>query len=290
LQGPTDALWRGTNYSGLWASALDIYDTLNTDDAYRIFTSYDPTYTGFYTLPSNTTAPTITSPTCGSSTTNSNVTFQWTNVCTSHPNSHYEYSFNGGAWTNNGTTNSKTVTLNVGQNSFQVRYYDGCKAQYYTSDICYIYYAPDNYCGDINHGGNNWTISSNTTVSGNHTNVGTFTINSGVTVTVNPSCHYFYVSANNIVMNGTIDANGAGETGGNGGVYRGLWDSWYGTGEGILYCNDEDDCYQLKQLGGTGGAAGNGTGGGNAGSNGGDGTGFKQICQNVDDGGGESRW
>ncbi len=142
-------------------------------------------------------------------------------------------------------------------------------------------------CDDVDHGGADWTITSNTTIGGRHYNIGTFTINSGVIVSVDPSCHMFTIEAVNINIAGTINADGAGETGGNGGIYRGLWDSKYGTGQGILNCKDKDDCYQLKQYGGTGGGAGNGTGGGNAGSNGGDGTGFKQKCQNVDDGGGE---
>jgi len=142
-------------------------------------------------------------------------------------------------------------------------------------------------CDSIDHGGQDWVITHDTTIGGRHYNIGTFTINAGVTVNINATCHYMIIEAVNINVIGNINGVGAGDGGGGGGIYRGLWDSKYGTGQGILNCKDKDYCYQLKQLGGTGGAAGNGTGGGNAGSNGGDGTGFKQKCYNWDDAGGQ---
>lgn len=248
LYGPGSAIW-GTpansgNYAYTWNSALNVFDALHTDPSYQIYTSYDNSETGFYTIPSSSTTPSITSPTCGSSTTSSSVTFVWTDPCTIHPESHYEWSLNGGAWTDNGTSNSTNVSLNIGQNTFQVRYYDGCNEQYYTSSTCQYYYTPVNSCNDIDHGGNNWTISSNTTVAGRHYNVGTFTVNSGVTATINSTCHYFYVEAENITMNGTIDGNKKGYSGGSGGA-------------GGISAN-----------GGGGGIGGNGTGGGNNGTSG----------------------
>lgn len=126
------------------------------------------------------------------------------------------------------------------------------------------YYKGLDYCGVVDHGGNDWTISSNISVAGEHINIGTFTINSGVTVTVNPSCHYFYVSANNIVMNGTINADGAGETGGNGG------------NGGAYAFGDDDGCN--GGYGGKGGTMGSGSGGGSVGANGGNGNCRKQKC------------
>jgi hypothetical protein len=126
------------------------------------------------------------------------------------------------------------------------------------------YYKGLDYCGVVDHGGNDLTISSNVSVGGEHINIGTFTINSGVTATVNPSCHYFYVSANNIVINGTIDANGAGGQGGSG-----------GTGGAYAFGNT-DNCN--GGYGGIRGTTGSGSGGGYAGGNGGNGSCRKQKC------------
>ena len=142
-------------------------------------------------------------------------------------------------------------------------------------------------CGTVNHGGANWTITSNTTVGGNHINVGTFTINAGVTVTVDPACKFFYVEAVNINILGTINANGAGGVGGTGGAFGGLWaDDGSTDGRGITSCWRKDDCRALGQGGGLGGAAGSGTGGGLAGSAGGMGYGAKQRCRFIGDYGG----
>ncbi len=292
LYGPGSAIW-GTpansgNYAYSWNAALNIFDALHTDPNYQIYTSYDNSETGFYTIPSSSTTPSITSPTCGSSTTSSSVTFLWTDPCTIHPESHYQWSMNGGAWTNNGTSNSEWESLNMGENTFQVRYYDGCNQQYYTSSLCYIYRIDDNYCGDVNHGGNDWTISSNTTVAGRHYNVGTFTVNSGVTATVDPACHYFTVEAENIYINGIINANGSGASGGSGGGAGYLWSQGGSTdGRGITSCWEKDDCKGLRLYGGYGGSTGNGTGGGNHGNNGSYGQGSKQKCQSWSDDGGK---
>jgi hypothetical protein len=291
LYGPGGAIW-GTpanpgNYAFSWNSALNVFDALHTDPNYQIYTSYDNSETGFYTIPTSNTTPTITSPTCGSSTTSSSVTFWWTDPCTIHPESHYEWRRDGGSWIGNGTSNSEWESLNIGENTFQVRYYDGCNEQYYTSSICYIYRIDPDYCGDVDHGGNDWTISSNTTVAGRHYNVGTFTVNSGVTATVDASCHYFTVEAEDINVLGTIDANGAGESGGSGGAIGGFWaEGGYTDGRGITSCWDKDNCRALGQRGGFGGASGTGTGGGSAGNNGGTGYGSKQICGWFDDDGG----
>nr|HPL05268.1 hypothetical protein [Bacteroidales bacterium] len=289
LYGPSDAIWfDNNNYQNQWQSALTIYDNLHTNDTDSIYTNFDFSETSFYSLPSSSTTPTITSPNpCGGTVTSSGFTFTWSGNCTAHPNSRYESSFNGGAWTNHGTSTSRAVTLSIGSNRIQVRYYDGCNAAYYTTAVCYIYYTPLNYCGDINHGGNDWTISSDTTVAGRHYNVGTFTVNDSRTATVDPNCHYFTVEAENINVLGTINANGAGQTGGNGGAYGGLWaEGGYTDGSGITHCWDKDSCRALGQGGGSGGSAGSGTGGGNAGGAGGIGYGSKQECKIIGDKGG----
>jgi hypothetical protein len=74
-----------------------------------------------------------------------------------------------------------------------------------------------NFCGTVDHGGGDWTINSNTTVAGNHINVGTFTVNWGVTATVDAACRYFNVEAEVINVFGNINANGSGYAGGSGG-------------------------------------------------------------------------
>ena len=128
----------------------------------------------------------------------------------------------------------------------------------------YIEYVPAIPCDDVDHGGSDWTISSDTTIGGHHYNIGTFTINSGVTVTVAPNCHIFTIEAENINIAGTINADGAGETGGNGG------------NGGAYAFGDDDDCN--GGYGGIGGAMGGGSGGGSAGANGGNGSCRKQKC------------
>ncbi len=72
-------------------------------------------------------------------------------------------------------------------------------------------------CGtDVNHGGADWIISTDTYVGGNHTNIGNFVVNAGVTAYL--SCHTFHVEAVNITVNGTIDGNYKGSVGGTGGA------------------------------------------------------------------------
>jgi hypothetical protein len=265
LQGPASAIWFA-NYASTWAAALDIYDNLHTDALNFIYTSFTEAQTSFYSIPNSAVTPTITTPAvCGGTVAAAAYTFTWSGTCTIHPNSRYESNFNGGGWTNHGTVTSRAVTLNVGSNTFQVRYYDGCNATYYTSAVCYVYYTPNNYCGNVNHGGNAWTISSNMTVAGNHTNVGAFTLNAGVTATVDATCHYFNVSATSITVLGTINGNAAGNIGGAGGA-------------GGVEAFNSADVSCNGGYGGSGGTAGQGTGGGGAGTAGGNGTCIEQIC------------
>lgn len=112
--------------------------------------------------------------------------------------------------------------------------------------------------GGGDHGGADWIISSDTEIAGVHTNIGTFTINSGVTATVSSGVP-LEIHANTINIYGTLDADGKGYSGGSGGEGDGSSGSGYGPGGG-----------------GTGnsgyGAAGGGGGGyGGSGGSGGDG-------------------
>ena len=168
------------------------------------------------------------------------------------------------------------------QSGWTSLYISGYSTNFGTYTLSYRYTNP---CADVDHGGADWTISSNTTVGGNHTNIGTFTINSGVTATL--SCPYFYVTANNIVISGTINANGAGYNGGTGGDYGGLWaEGGYTDGRGITSCWDKDNCRSLGLGGGIRGNAGSGPGGGGLGGNGTMGYGSKQECGWFGDDGG----
>ncbi len=102
----------------------------------------------------------------------------------------------------------------------------------------------------------NYNITSNTTLSAGTYNVtGDFTVSAGVTLTIIYSTNCpFTVNANNITINGTINANGAGGLGGGGGS---AGSSNGGAGGGS------------QASGGGGGTAGSGTGGGNVGFSGG---------------------
>jgi len=103
--------------------------------------------------------------------------------------------------------------------------------------------------------GSSQVISSNTSWNaGTYTINGDFTVDSGVTLTVNYSGNCpLTIIANNITILGTINANGAGGVGGTGGSGG---SSSGGAGGGN------------QSGGGNGGAAGAGTGGGAAGGNG----------------------
>lgn len=148
-------------------------------------------------------------------------------------------------------------------------------------------YAWDDLTGG-DHGGANWTISVNTEVAGVHTNIGTFTVNSGITATVkaydggtNPTYGNFEVVANSVNVIGTITSVGKGYRGtasaageGPGG---GLYSSsvhyggashggWGGTGSGVggrqVYYGS---IITPVTMGSAGGASYNGTAGGSGG-------------------------
>jgi len=141
-------------------------------------------------------------------------------------------------------------------------------------------------CTTVNYPGN-FIVSANTTFGGIHNVTDTFRIDAGVTLTIpaqSTGCGYIEVNARVIQIFGTIDANGAGFSGGTGGGAGGCWADDGGTDcRGITYCWDKDNCHQLRTDGGAGGANGGGTGGGNAGSNGNNAYGNKQECFAIND-------
>lgn len=127
---------------------------------------------------------------------------------------------------------------------------------------------PNSACNQtIDHNGADWTISSNTTVSGKHINVGNFTVNAGITATVETGCP-FEVEAINIDVRGTINGDGKGHAGGSGGAGG----NTYGS------CSNDSRVYYPGGGAGTSGNPGAGTGGGNTGGNGGNATGTSRKC------------
>lgn len=246
---------------------------------------------GWFTLTSSTTSPSFngSSPADNSNQTTSGATYQWTGSLGNA--SWYEYNFNGGGWTissGGGTGTSQAVTLSLGGNTFCIRYYDNCNNAYYpnSSGVCRtVYYTPIDACSgtSINWGGNNWTQVGGQ-VSGTHYNIGNFT-QSGTT-TIQQGC-VFSVSATNITVSGTIDANGKGYAGGSGGSGGGCWaDDGNTDCRGITWCWDKDYCHDIRAYGGNAGIAGIGPGGGAIGGGGATSYGTKQECYSVGDEGG----
>jgi hypothetical protein len=74
--------------------------------------------------------------------------------------------------------------------------------------------------GGGDHGGEDWTISTNTNIAGTHTNIGTFTINEGITATVQAYSGGSYgsvsIAATTANINGTLTGNSSGYTAGTG--------------------------------------------------------------------------
>jgi len=116
-------------------------------------------------------------------------------------------------------------------------------------------------CGPVDHAGADLIISTNTTLGGEHTNIGKFQVSSGVTLSVDPVCKYLIIEADTIIVAGIINGNYAGDAGGSGGVGGGMANGSGNPGQG-----------------GFGGLAGTGPGGGNAGLAGLAGGTITQIC------------
>ena len=118
----------------------------------------------------------------------------------------------------------------------------------------------------------NFTINANVALSGTLNVNGDFTIPTGITVTVSQGCP-LQVNANNITVNGTINADGAGNTGGSG-----------GSGGFNANCNSGcSRCNNIAQAAGSGsgGATGNGSGAGIGGSAGSRGDASARSCNST---------
>ena len=110
-------------------------------------------------------------------------------------------------------------------------------------------------CSGTDHNGQDWAISSSATLSGDHCNIGDFTINSGVTVTVQSKSR-LRIFAQGANIQGNINADGKGYVGGGPGSYGITGPPSEGPGKGGI---------------------GNGGGGGGHGGKGGVGGGIRQV-------------
>lgn len=72
--------------------------------------------------------------------------------------------------------------------------------------------------GGGDHAGADWTLTSGDSIAGVHTNIGTFTVPAGATVTVEPydgaAFGIVEIHATNVVVDGTILGTGLGYRGG----------------------------------------------------------------------------
>ena len=89
---------------------------------------------------------------------------------------------------------------------------------------------------------------------------GKFKVNAGIKVTVTPyssnSCGELVINANDIEILGTIDADGAGNVGGNGGTSQtGGVNTQY-----LSSCANKNNCYTVQVFGGINGCSGSGPG------------------------------
>ncbi|GAB5416842.1 MAG: hypothetical protein Crog4KO_17090 [Crocinitomicaceae bacterium] len=140
---------------------------------------------------------------------------------------------------------------------------------------------------DSSEVGSDMVVSTDALMSGTYVINGDFTIQSGVTVYVEPftsgGCGELKIYANNIVIEGTIDGNYAGYPGGSGGVKGQSVSSITGHATSLTTCNDSGTEGHISIEGGFAGTNGSGPGAGNAGSDGADGSGSKQYCGNFGD-------
>ena len=130
-------------------------------------------------------------------------------------------------------------------------------------------------------------ISSDQLMSGTYVIQGDFTIPSGVTVFVSPyssgGCGELKIYANNITINGTINGDYAGFSGGDGGFKGQSVGSITGHAASLTTCSDTGTEGHINIEGGQAGQDGEGPGGGDAGNPGLEGSGSKQYCGSFGD-------
>jgi hypothetical protein len=133
----------------------------------------------------------------------------------------------------------------------------------------------------------NMIVSSSTFMSGVYRITGKFQVNAGTTVFVQPhstnSCGSLEIIASEIVIDGTINGDYAGYSGGTGGGPGQNVTSLTGDQTAINSCSNKDNTGLVQLSGGASGLPGTGPGAGTASLSGGIGSGPKQICLSNDD-------
>ncbi len=134
-----------------------------------------------------------------------------------------------------------------------------------------------------------YIITSNTTLSGSYYVTGEFIVEVNATITVEPyssnSCGELKIYADKIVIDGDINGNGSGYTGGSGGSTGSLVSSSTGDVSALTNCSSSGSTGQIELEGGMGGNDGNGLGAGDGGKDGRTGSGPKQQCTSSDEAG-----
>ncbi|MFN5983872.1 MAG: T9SS type A sorting domain-containing protein [Fluviicola sp.] len=130
-------------------------------------------------------------------------------------------------------------------------------------------------------------ISTPNFMSGVYRVTGRFKVNSGITVFVQAyetnGCGMLHIIANEIIVDGTINGDFSGMTGGTGGNPGSLVSSLTGDVSALTDCSNKDNTGFIQLEGGLAGINGLGLGGGVAGTTGGNGSGPKQQCLSSSD-------
>lgn len=129
--------------------------------------------------------------------------------------------------------------------------------------------------------------NSDIVMSGTFNIGGIFHVPSGVTVYVNAygndTCGMLVINARKIIIEGNIDGDFSGYTGGNPGLGATVVTSVTGDESALTGCHNKDNPGQITLGGGLPGGTGTGSGAGSSGGQGSVGSGPKQQCQNVGD-------
>lgn len=130
-------------------------------------------------------------------------------------------------------------------------------------------------------------VSSDVLMSGTYVVEGTFRLESNTTIYVTPytnnGCGELKIYAQNIDVQGTVNGNYAGFSGGEGGEYALAINSVTGDENALIGCSNTDNDGHVSIEGGKAGMNGEGPGAGIAGDNGTNGSGPKQNCGNSGD-------
>jgi hypothetical protein len=132
-----------------------------------------------------------------------------------------------------------------------------------------------------------YTVTSSIILSGTYSVTGRFVVPPNVTVFVNKysagNCGKLTIYCKSAIIQGTINADDAGYTGGTGGLAGSTVTSLTGDIVSLTACSNKDNTGQVTVQGGQQATAGNGPGGGQSGTSGQNGSGPKQQCLSNND-------